>query len=134
MTQIDNDRLKVIAIKILEKSTLPKEDNYGFAIITILMIISIILTVVRIIQECNKNKLKGLSSSQDKYTLYGSEIKAYSSRRGWYTKMRIKKLLRRELKPADYEQYGFALLSALLDMGETLTEEEVVTLVEAANV
>ena len=48
--------------------------------------------------------------------------------------MRIKKLLRRELKPADYEQYGFALLSALLDMGETLTEEEVVTLVEAANV
>ncbi len=129
-----NAKLKEIAIKILEKSTVPKEDNYGFALITILMIISIILTVVRIIQECNKNKLKGLSSSQDKYTLYGSEIKAYSSKRGWYTKMRIKKLLRRELNPADYEQYGFALLSALLDMGETLTEEEVVTLVEAANV
>ena len=129
-----NAKLKEIAIKILEKSTVPKEDNYGFALITILMIISIILTVVRIIQECNKNKLKGLSSSQDKYTLYGSEIKAYSSKRGWYTKMRIKKLLRRELQPADYEQYGFALLSALLDMGETLTEEEVVTLVEAANV
>ena len=129
-----NAKLKEIAIKILEKSTVHKEDNYGFAIITILMIISIILTVVRIIQECNKNKLKGLSSSQDKYTLYGSEIKAYSSRRGWYTKMRIKKLLRRELQPAVYEQYGFALLSALLDMGETLTEEEVVTLVEAANV
>ncbi len=129
-----NAKLKEIAIKILEKSTVPKEDNYGFALITILMIISIILTVVRIFQECNKNKLKGLSSSQDKYTLYGSEIKAYSSKRGWYTKMRIKKLLRRELNPADYEQYGFALLSALLDMGETLTEEEVVTLVEAANV
>ena len=56
-----NAKLKEIAIKILEKSTVPKEDNYGFAIITILMIISIILTVVRIIQECNKNKLNGLS-------------------------------------------------------------------------
>ena len=53
----NNEKLKAIAIKILEKSRVPKEDNYGFAVITILMIISIILTCVRVLQECNKNKL-----------------------------------------------------------------------------
>ena len=52
----DNQKLKAIAIKVLEKSRVPKEDNYGFAIVTILMIISIILTCVRILQECNKKE------------------------------------------------------------------------------
>ena len=48
---MNNDKLKAIAVKVLEKSTIPKEDNHGFAIITVLMIISIILTIVRVIQE-----------------------------------------------------------------------------------
>ena len=43
----NDQKLKSIAIKVLEKSSIPKEDNYGFAIVTILMIISIILTMYR---------------------------------------------------------------------------------------
>lgn len=130
----DNLKLKAIAIKVLEKSRVPKEDNYGFAIITILMIISIILTCVRIIQECNKNKLIHILTPKEKYGLYGEEIKTFSARRGWFTKMRIKKLLRKEMSREDYAKYSFAILNALLDTGENLTEDEIITLVEAANV
>jgi len=130
----NNEKLKTIAIKILEKSTVPKEDKYGFAIVTILMIISIILTCVRILQECNKNKLSAQSTAQDKCSLYGEQLKSFSERRGWFTKMRIKKILRREMKKEDYEKYSIAILGALLDTGEVLTEDEVATLVEAANV
>lgn len=130
----ENEKLKTIAIKVLEKSNVPKEDNYGFAVVTILMIISIILTCVRILQECNKTKIRKLSTDQDKYAIYGEQLKTFSERRGWFTKMRIKKILRREMKKEDYEKYSFAILNALLNTGEVLTDDEIITLVEAAHV
>lgn len=130
----NNEKLKAIAVKILEKSRVPKEDNYGFAVVTILMIISIILTCVRILQECNKNKLSAQSTTQDKYSMYGEQLHTFSERRGWFTKMRIKKILRREMKKEDYEKYSLTILNALLETGEVLTDDEVATLVEAANV
>jgi hypothetical protein len=130
----NNEKLKAIAIKILTKSKVPQEDNYGFAIVTILMIISIVLTCVRILQECNKNKLSAASTVQDKYEIYGEQLKTFSERRGWFTKMRIKKILRREMKKEDYEKYSLAILNALLETGEVLTDDEIITLVEAANV
>ena len=129
----DNEKLKNIALKILNKTNVPKDPVYGFAIVTILMIISIALTCIRILQECNKNKLSSLSFNE-KYNMYGEQIKEYSLRRGWFTKMRIKKILRREMNKEDYEKYSLAILSSLLDTGETLTEEELKTLLEAANV
>lgn len=130
----DNEKLKAIAIKILEKSNVPKDQVYGFAIVTILMIISIILTCVRILQECNKNKLTAQSTAEDKYAMYSEQLHTFSERRGWFTKMRIKKILRREMKKEDYEKYSLAILNALLEKGEVLTDDEVITLVEAANV
>ena len=50
------------------------------------------------------------------------------------TKMRIKKILRREMKKEDYEKYSLSILNALLETGETLSKDDVQTLVEAANV
>jgi hypothetical protein len=130
----DNEKLKAIAIKVLEKSRVPKEDNYGFAIVTILMIISIILTCVRILQECNKSKLTTQSTTEDRCTIYGEQLHTFSERRGWFTKMRVKKILRREMKKEDYEKYSLSILNALLETGETLSKDDVQTLVEAANV
>jgi hypothetical protein len=127
-------QLKNIAIKILQKSNMPKNNEYSFDPFTILMIISIILTCIRILQECNKNKLSKDCSAQDKCSLYGDQIKEFSVRRGWFTKMRIKKILRREMKPEDYEKYSLSIINSLLNTGETLTDDEVKTLVEAANV
>lgn len=130
----NSEKLKAIAIKILNKSNIKKEDNYGFAIVTILMTISIVLTCIRIMQECNKNTLSTESSLDDKCAVYGEQIRTFSGRRGWFTKMRIKKILRKEMNIEDYHKHSLSILNALLDTGENLTQEEVQTLVEAANV
>lgn len=126
---MNNEKLKLIADKVIEKSQIPEKDNYGFAIVTVLMVISIILTCVRILQECNKNKLLSMDQAQ-----YAKEIKIVTNTRSWFTKMRIKKLIRKELTAENYRLYNKALLEAILDIGETLTEEETFTLMEAANV
>jgi hypothetical protein len=133
MNDHDKEKLKALAIKILNKTTISQDEKFG-SVIAILMIISIVLTLVRVLQECNKNKLSKDCAAQDKYNLYGSNIKEYSLRRGWFTKMRIKKVLRRELSKEDYQKYSFELLNAILDTGEKVTEDEIITLVENANV
>ncbi|NBX98663.1 hypothetical protein EB118_21925 [bacterium] len=130
---MNNTQLKNIGSKVLAKANISEDEKFG-SVIAILMIISIILTVIRVLQECNKNKLSASCTAADKCSLYGAEIKEYSIRRGWFTKMRIKKILRRELSPEQYNKYSLALLNALLDTGENLNNEEISCLVEAANV
>lgn len=130
---MNDPQLNAIASKVLSKAGIPQEEKFG-SVIAILMIISIILTVIRVLQECNKNKLPNNCSASDKYELYGQEIKEYSLRRGWFTKMRIKKILRQKLNQEQYEKYSLSLLNALLDTGENLNNQEVLCLVEAANV
>ena len=129
----DNEKLKPIAISILKKANIPQEENYG-SIIAILMVISIILTIIRVIQECNKQKISTLSNADDRFALYGADIRNFSKKRGWFTKMKVRKIIRRELDRDQYKEYGDRLLSAILDEGENLTDDQVVTLVEAANV
>jgi hypothetical protein len=129
----NKEDLKPIAKKVLEDANIPDDQMFG-SVIAILMIISIILTLVRVIQECNNNKLTMLDSQDSKYQLYGSEMRSYSKKRGWFTKMRIKKTLRNNLNKEDYKQYGGVLCNAILDTGEILTDDEIITLVETANV
>jgi hypothetical protein len=129
----DNKELKDIAENILKKAEIPQEENYG-SIIAVLMVISIILTIIRVIQECNKSKISGLSNASDRFLLYGADIRNFSKKRGWFTKMRIKKIIRRELDADQYKKYGDRLLYAILDQGENLTDDQVITLAEAANV
>ncbi len=130
---MNNEKLKSIGSRVLKKANIPEEENFG-SVIAILMVISIILTLIRVLQECNKNKLSGDCTAQEKNSLYGAEIKYYSVRRGWFTKMRIKKILRKQLSSEQYNKYSLALTNALLSTGEDLDEEEVSCLVEAANV
>ena len=126
-------KLKKIASKVCSNAKISEDEKFG-SIIAILMVISIILTLVRVLQECNKNKLKDNCASQEKYALYGKEMKNYSARRGWFTKMRIKKALRQVMSKEDYIKYNFQLLNALLDTGANLNDDEIITLVENANV
>ncbi len=128
----ENKKLREIAEKVLKRAHIPNDEKFG-SVIAILMMISIILTVIRVLQECNKNKTHNMTS-QDKCSLYGESIKSYSLRRGWFTRLRIKKILRRELDSEQYHKYSIKLTEALLDVGEVVTDDEVSTLVEAANV
>lgn len=132
MNQELNEPLKNIAIKVLDKVPNKDPEKFG-SVIAILMVISIILTVIRVIQECNKSKIKVFNRRQ-KTEFYGQEIKSLSLRRSWFTRMTVKKVIRKELSPDNYKAYGVQLMNAILDTGETLTEDEIKTLVEAANV
>ena len=128
----ESEKLRSIAQKVINNAGFTNDGNFG-SVIIILTIISIILTTIRVLQECNKNKLLGMSK-EEKYAKYGSDIKEFSSKRGWITRMRIKKIIRKEFKKEDYEKYGLKLTEAILNIGETLTDDEIKTLVEAANV
>lgn len=130
---MNDPKLTKLASKVLSKAGISENEKFG-SLMAILMIISIMLTLVRILQECNKNKTPKDFSAKDKYVLYGEEIKNYSVRQGWFTKMRIKKVLRQKLSSDDYAKYSFKLLGAILDCGSVITNDEIVTLVENANV
>jgi hypothetical protein len=49
-------RLENLAKKVLAKTDIPQDDNYG-SVMLILMVISIIISLVRVVQECQKNKM-----------------------------------------------------------------------------
>jgi predicted transcriptional regulator len=126
------EKLKAIAEKVLKQANVPNDEKFG-SVIAILMMISIILTVIRVLQECNKNKTQDMTS-ENKQALYAENIRSYSKRRGWFTRLRIKRIIKRELTSEEYNKYGIKLTEALLDIGETLKDDEVSTLMEAANV
>lgn len=127
-----NKKLEDIASKIKAKLTYNHDDDYG-AIITILIIISLVLTLIRIIQECNKDKIRRFNIIE-KTMYFGTQIKDKSFRRSWFTKRIVKKAIKKELNDEAYNKYGVALMNAILDTGEVLTDDEVKTLVEATNV
>lgn len=132
MEELKNKKLQTIVAKVLRQAGLENDEQFG-SIITILMMISIIVTVIRVIQECNKEKLTKLSNS-DKYSLFEKQIKSYSSRRGWFTKMRLRKILRNKLSPEAYKKYQDQLVQGILKAGEDLNREEIITLMEESNV
>jgi hypothetical protein len=128
-----NPKVKNVGERVMKQAGIPEEEEFG-SIIAILMIISIILTLIRVLQECNKNKLSSDCTARDKYSLYGEEIKNYSIRKGWFTKLRIKKVLRQNMSKEQYSKYSMKLISSLLDNGENLKDDEIMALVETSNV
>jgi hypothetical protein len=129
---MNNEKLNNIAQKVLDKVQTKNSENFG-AIITILMIISIILTVIRVLQECHKTKLSNYCES-NKTDFICKEIQQTAIRKSWFTKMMIKKAIRKELPRDAYKAYGYDLMNAILDTGSELNNKELITLAEATNV
>lgn len=126
-------KLENIANRVINQiPSQSKDENFGF-VITTLMIISIILTLVRVIQECNKTKLSGCAD-KERCAIFGEQTKTLSLKRSWFTKMTIKKIIRKEISKENYKKYSYDLMNAILDTGTNLTEDEIKTLVEATNV
>lgn len=128
-------KLEAIAMKVMDKMDLSKSaknDRYG-NIIVIIMIIGVILTLVRIIQECNNKKLFRFNRDQKAQFLH-KEFKSMCISRNLLNKWRLKKIIKDKLSPEDYKLYADELRNAILDTGVDLTEDESYTLVEAANV
>lgn len=129
---MDSEKLKHIAQKIL--SLVPNAPSTFGSVIAILMIISIVLTLVRVIQECRHSKLKLFKNKEEKCAFMMTEIKELSIKKTWFTKRTIKKILKKELSPIDYQNYGVALMNAILECGTNLSTDETIALMEVSNV
>lgn len=125
-------KLETIANKVASKMSAKPSDEHG-SIILILMIISITLTLVRVVQECNKTKLFGLNKKEQCKTL-SQEMKTLSIKRTWLNQLRLNRIIKNQLSKEDYKAYGSSLKTAIMDVGSNLTEEESKVLLEAANV
>lgn len=128
------DKIEKLAIKIIQQSNLTqiKQDpkNYGIDPITIIIVIGVILSLVRVIQECKKTKF----SEYDMKTqalLMQSDVRSLSIKNSWFNRLKIKKILRKHLSKDQYRIYGPSLINGLIITGANLTEEESLTLVEA---
>lgn len=125
-------RLEAIAIKVMDKMDLStKNDKYG-NIIVVIMIIGIILSLVRIIQECNKGFVSFNTEQRAKYM--HQQIRTICISRNFLNNWRLRRIIKDKLNAEDYRQYGDKLRRAILDTGVDITEEESCALVEAANV
>jgi hypothetical protein len=126
------EKINNIAQKILAKTNIPTDDRYGSPIL-LLMLVSIILTCIRIVQECDSNQTK--HNNQHQYgALFRSRITDLAKKRHWLTRYRLKRILRQKMTYDDYKKYSNDLLIAILNYGETITEDETITLMEAADV
>lgn len=119
------DRINEIASDVIKNV-----DTEKYGIITIIMIIGITLTFIRILQECDKNK--NLSEA-DKVDALQKRLKELSERRGWYTKLRIRKVLRQHLGKEVYKEYKNVISNNLLDIGKSLNKQDLQLLMEQLN-
>lgn len=126
-------QLEAIAMKVMDKMDLSSKKNKDGSIIVVIMIIGIILSLVRIIQECN-NKQFGLLNGDQKVKKMHEQIRSVSISRSLLNKWRLRKIIKEKLSSEDYKEYGMRLRDAILDTGVDLTEDESYTLMEAANV
>lgn len=131
MKDID-PKLENISTKIRDRLFASDEtENYSSVILTV-MIISVILTLVRVMQECNMSKIK-LFNKKEKAYFMKKEIQNVCIKKNVFNMWRLNKILKQKLTAEDYKLYGKQLKNAILDVGANLTEEESVALIEASN-
>ncbi len=120
----NKEKLESIATDVLSYQELPK-DKFG-SVIMILMMVSIIVGAIRVLQECDKGR-----SIKNPNEHYLNKVREISDRRWWFARMRLKKIMRKELSREDYKEYSASLCDAIFLKGESITEEEIKTLLEA---
>ena len=131
MSYKTDPKLENLAKKILAKTDIPQDGNYG-SVMLILMVISIIISLIRVIQECQKNKLNNTNFAGQK-ELMRSEISNISIRRTWLNQLRLNRIIKKHISKEDYAKYGSQLKNAILDYGPELNDEDVTALVNVIN-
>jgi hypothetical protein len=126
-----NLALEKIGKKILSK--LPKnEDNYGIDPLTLIIVIGVILSLIRVIQECRKKRTL-LKDKHERATLLKKDIQEVVLKDSWLNNLRLNRILKQHLSRDQYKVYGKELKNSIMEVGVNLTEDETYTLMEAAN-
>lgn len=121
-----------LASEVLEETKKKlREDSslYGIDPLTIIIIIGILVNVIRVIQECNKNKTSSLSLG-DEAQLLNTDIRVKSTKLGFFHRIRLKNIIKQHLTKKENDKYGEALFNALLVVGKKSKDEQVSALLE----
>jgi hypothetical protein len=128
----NNAAVEKIAKKVLNNMQLPKDENHGIDPLTIIIVISVILSLIRVIQECRKNRQ--LVKDKNEYaSLMKRDIQDAILKDSWLNRLRLQRVIKQNLTKDQYKAYGKALQHSMMGTGINLTEDEVYTLMEATN-
>jgi hypothetical protein len=127
-----NTNLDKIAKKVISNMRLEKDKDYGIDPITIILVISVILTLIRVIQECRKNR-KLLKNKTAAASLMKQDIVDLVLKDSWLNRLRLQRIIKQNLTKDQYRAYGKDLQNSIMETGINLTEDEVYTLMEASN-
>jgi hypothetical protein len=127
-----NIALEKIAKKVINNMKLDKDKDYGIDPITIIIVIGVILSLIRVIQECKKNR-KLLKDKNEATLLMKKDIQEVILKDSWLNRLRLQRILKQNLSKDQYKTYGKNLQNSIMETGINLTEDEVYTLMEAAN-
>ena len=127
--------LETLAQDILDKTLakVKETDRYSIDPLTIIILIGIAVNVIRVIQECNKNKTTKLKFGE-KVDLLSTDIKFRSNNHSFFTRLKIRSIIKKHLNNSQYKVYKEPLLQTLLDVGKKVKEEQVTALLEYKNV
>lgn len=127
-----NAAVEKIAKKVLNNMQLPKDENHGIDPLTIILVISVILTLIRVIQECRKNRQ--LVKDKNEYaSIMKRDIQDVILKDSWLNRLRLQRIVKQNLTKDQYRAYGKDLQHSIMGTGINLTEDEVYTLMEATN-
>lgn len=126
-----NLALEKIGKKVLTK--LPKtDDNHGIDPLTIIIVIGVLLSLIRVVQECKKKRTL-LKDKHDQATLLKKDIQDIILKDSWLNNLRLKRIIKQNITKDQYKIYGKDLQHSIMETGVNLTEDEVYTLMETAN-
>lgn len=127
-----NAAVEKIAKKVLNNMQLSKDENHGIDPLTIIIVISVILSLIRVIQECRKNRQ--LVKDKNEYaSIMKRDIQDVILKDSWLNRLRLQRIIKQNLTKDQYKAYGKDLQHSIMGTGINLTEDEVYTLMEATN-
>ena len=127
-----NAALEKIAKKVISNMNLSKDQDHGIDPITIIIVIGVILSLIRVIQECKKNR-KLLKDKHESAALMKKDIQEVILKNSWLNRIRLQRIIKQNLTKEQYKTYGKSLQNSIMETGINLTEDETYTLMEAVN-
>lgn len=127
-----NAALEKIAKKVISNMNVSKDQDYGIDPITIIIVIGVILSLIRVIQECKKNR-KLLKDKHESAALMKKDIQEVILKDSWLNRIRLQRIIKQNLTKEQYKTYGKSLQNSIMETGINLTEDETYTLMEAVN-
>lgn len=111
----------------------PDKDKAG-SILVILALTGIVLSLIRIVQECNSSKISHMSDEEQAKFLNDRIVKL-CTKNTWISKWRLNKIVKNNLSPADYKFIGKKVTDAIIKTGKDLEYQECYALLgESKNV